>query len=68
MLGMLAYGIVVLVQGLINGEKRRLLRSRPPFTVSRWRNPVAYWFYTVADGVGCAILGAFAFHFLKGSF
>ena len=34
MLAMLAYGIVVLVQGFINGEKRRLLRSRPPFTVT----------------------------------
>jgi hypothetical protein len=68
MLAMLAYGIFVLVQGLINGEKRRLLRSRPPFMVSRWRDPVAFWFYTVADAVGCMILAAFAFHFLRGLF
>jgi hypothetical protein len=65
MLALLAYGIVVLVQGFINGEKRRLLRSRPPFTVSRWRNPGAYWFYTVADCVACLILAAFAFFFLE---
>jgi len=65
MLALLAYGIVVLVQGFINGEKRRLLRSRPPFTISRWRNPGAYWFYTAADAVTCLLLAAFALFFLK---
>ena len=65
LLAMLAYGILVLVQGFINGEKRMLLRS---FSVNRWRNPGAFWFYTAADAVTCVILAAFAFHFLSGLF
>jgi hypothetical protein len=68
LLAMLAYGVAVLLQGFINGEKRRVFRSRPPFTVSRWRNPGAYWFYTAADVVTCLILAAFAFYFLRGLF
>ena len=62
MLGMLIYGIFVVAQGLINGEKRRLLRANA--RINRWRNPGTFWFYTGVDIIVCVLLAFFAFYFL----
>jgi hypothetical protein len=65
-LGLLVYAALGLVRGLINGEKRIAMRFRPAFTVNRWLNPGAFWFYTGADILSCALFAAFAYHFISG--
>jgi hypothetical protein len=66
-LGMLVYAILVMAQGLINGEKVIALRGRAPFRIDRQRNPISFWLYTAVDALVCVILSVFTFHFLSSS-
>ena len=67
-LGMLIYAFAVMIQGLVNGEKLMGMKYQAPVTISRWRNPIAFWVYTAIDAAACVFLGYCAFHFLSAYF
>lgn len=65
-LGLLLYGIILIVGSLATGRKWIALRYQPTFEITRQNNTLAFWFYLAVDLVFCVIAGAFAYHFLSG--